>query len=170
MRLFEPLEIGHLKIDNRIAFAPTHMGQATNRGEVNDQVLCHYSARAKGGAGLIIVQAVGVTAKYGGSFANRMVFPTRLVQEIRRAVGDRFVIGYRLSGDEHVDGGLDLASSVQVAAGLEEAGIDYLHLSSGCYEAMKWIFPDHEGCSIVGIPCIQSRHRDSRHLPQYSRP
>ena len=77
MRLFEPLEIGHLKIDNRIAFAPTHMGQATNRGEVNDQVLCHYSARAKGGAGLIIVQAVGVTAKYGGSFANRMASLSR---------------------------------------------------------------------------------------------
>jgi 2,4-dienoyl-CoA reductase-like NADH-dependent reductase (Old Yellow Enzyme family) len=52
--------IGHLKVKNRIAFAPTHMGYGSTRGEVTDQVLCHYSARAKGGVGLIIVEGTGI--------------------------------------------------------------------------------------------------------------
>lgn len=44
MKLFEPIKIGHLEIKNRIAFAPTHMGHCSTRGEVTDQALCHYSA------------------------------------------------------------------------------------------------------------------------------
>jgi len=73
MKLFEPTQIGHLKINNRVAFAPTHMGQGTNRGEVNDQVLCHYSARAKGGTGLIIVQGTGITGKYAFTMGRGIV-------------------------------------------------------------------------------------------------
>jgi len=49
MKLFEPIEIGHLRIKNRIAFAPTHMGHCSTKGEVTDQVLYHYGARSKGG-------------------------------------------------------------------------------------------------------------------------
>ncbi|MBU2547937.1 MAG: NADH:flavin oxidoreductase [Proteobacteria bacterium] len=284
MKLFEPIRIGPFEVRNRTAFAPTHMGHAGPRGEVTDQVLCHYSARAKGGVGLVITEGVGVLGKYafsiggglvflgdayrrglrnlaevihlggaravaqiimgqgaqalfhhsrrdlvapseisvalaeehmpkamrgsgpvqgetarpmtvdeidelvaatveaaramkmagfdgvelhgahgyllaefvspyfnqrrdeyGGSFENRLRLPLRLIEEVRQAVGDRFIIGYRQSGDEHIEGGLDLAMSVQVAGRLAEAGIDYFHLSSGCYPRLNWTFPDEEG-------------------------
>ena len=56
MKLFEAIKIGHLTVKNRIAFAPTFMGYSSEDGRVTDQVLCHYTARAKGGAGLIIVE------------------------------------------------------------------------------------------------------------------
>jgi 2,4-dienoyl-CoA reductase-like NADH-dependent reductase (Old Yellow Enzyme family) len=83
--------------------------------------------------------------EYGGSFEKRLTLSLRLIEGIRREAGDRFIIGYRQSGDEHVAGGLDLTTSVQVAQRLEAAGINYFHLSSGCSQALYWSFPDREG-------------------------
>jgi 2,4-dienoyl-CoA reductase-like NADH-dependent reductase (Old Yellow Enzyme family) len=86
--------------------------------------------------------------EYGGSFEKRLALPLHLIEGIRRTVKGNFVIGYRLSANEHVKGGLGLEDSVRAAARLEKAGIDYVHLSSGCYQALKWTFPDHEGAMI----------------------
>ena len=86
-------------------------------------------------------------------------------------MGDRFIIGYRMSGDEHVEGGLNLDESVKVAISLEKAGIDFVHLSSGCYEALKWLFPDQEGVMLpesktfkaaLNIPVICPNIHDPR--------
>ena len=54
--LFDPIQIGSMELKNRIAFAPTGMGTAGPEGAVSDQTICHYTARARGGAGLIIVE------------------------------------------------------------------------------------------------------------------
>jgi 2,4-dienoyl-CoA reductase-like NADH-dependent reductase (Old Yellow Enzyme family) len=62
--LFEPLELGKLKLKNRVALAPTHVGMAAERGIVTDQILCYYYARAAGGLGLVIVEITGVTGRY----------------------------------------------------------------------------------------------------------
>jgi len=86
--------------------------------------------------------------EYGGSFEKRLTLPLRLIEGIRKEVGDRFLIGYRMSGDEHVDGGLDLEESVKVAMSLEKMGIDFVHLSSGCYQALNWLFPEQEGVML----------------------
>ena len=72
--LFEPIRIGHLKIMNRIAFAPTHLGQGGPRGEVTDQLLRHYSARAKGGVGLVITEAIGLTGRYAFNIGGGLVY------------------------------------------------------------------------------------------------
>ncbi len=310
MRLFEPIQIGHVKIKNRVAFAPTHMGYCSHRGEVTDQLLGHYSARAKGGAGLVIVEGTGITGKhaftmgrgvvcmgafyrkglrelaeavhfggakafvqiflgqgaqalfshpkrdlvapsavatridkeglpkalrkvgplqgetarplsheeiaeliqaavgaarllkevgfdgvelhgahgyllgeftsplfnrredeYGGSFEKRLTLPLRLIEGIRKAVGERFVIGYRISGNEHVEGWLELKESVRIGQALEKAGINYIHLSSGCYQAIKWTFPEGEGGLLpearafkkaLGVPVICPNIHDPR--------
>jgi len=307
--LFEPIRIGHLKIKNRIAFAPTHMGQGGPRGEVTDQSLCHYSARAKGGVGLVITEAIGLTGRYafniggglvylggiharglknlaevihlggakavaqmilgqgaqalfhhsnrdlvapsaisvtmpaenipkpmrgpgdiqgetarpltkeeieelikisnraaralktagfdgvelhgahgyllaefvsplfnqrhdeyGGSFEKRLTLPLRLIEGIRQEVGDRFIIGYRQSGDEHVEGGLDLETSVQVAQRLEEAGINYFHLSSGCSQALYWSFPDREGLLLPEAEAFKKALKIPLICPNVHRP
>ena len=62
--IFEPMKIGKVKLDNRIALAPTHVGMGDNRGMVTDQYLCYYFARAANGAGLVIVEITGVTGRY----------------------------------------------------------------------------------------------------------
>src|SRR3972149_10961945 len=60
--LFKPIKIGSVEVANRVAMAPINMMSTDHdRPLVNDQVLAHYAARAKGGAGLIIVEAVLAT-------------------------------------------------------------------------------------------------------------
>jgi len=56
-KLFEPLKIGIYTALNRIVMPPMVVGYAGPRGEVTEQLISYYEARAKGGAGLIIVEA-----------------------------------------------------------------------------------------------------------------
>ncbi len=58
--LFEPLEIGGIKIKNRIMMAPMCMYSAVD-GVVGAFHTAHLGARAVGGVGLIIVEATGVS-------------------------------------------------------------------------------------------------------------
>lgn len=61
--ILKPLKIGPVEIKNRIAMAPMNlMHSAETNGIVNDRVLAHYAARAKGGVGLVIVEATMATA------------------------------------------------------------------------------------------------------------
>ncbi len=293
-KLFEPIVIGSMEVKNRIAFAPTGMGTARSDGSVSDQGICHYAARAKGGAGLIIVehslctlrhwragvplvsfhsanslvaardladaihsfgakavvqlslglgrqaspkaagtQLVGAssipyhvlkgstprglrhlegvtgatprelaaeevaeleeefisaagrvkkagfdgieihgahgylladfispltnkrTDAYGGSFEKRLTLPLNLIRKTRKKVGDRFVLGFRISGDEHVEGGLALQDTLGVVSVLAEAGLDYIHLSSGRQDALKFLFPDAEGVILPEAEAVK---------------
>ena len=301
-KLFEPLTIGPLEVRNRIAFAPTGMGTARPDGSITDQSICHYSARAKGGAGLIILEHSFCTLKhwqggvpilsfhssnstvwmkdladaihhfgakavvqlslglgrqtspkvtgtqlvdasplsywvpegstprglhhlegmrgatsrelateevmelerdfvaaamrikkagfdgieihgahgyllanfispltnkrtdvYGGSPEKRLTLPLNLIKKTREKTGDRFIVGFRISGDEHIDGGLTLQDNLKWVPVLADAGLDYIHLSSGRQEALKHLFPDQEGVilpeaeaikKVVDIPVI----------------
>ncbi|MGD0274762.1 MAG: NADH:flavin oxidoreductase [Syntrophales bacterium] len=56
--IFEPIKIGNVKIKNRIAMAPMNMNYTGPQHYVSDQQLAHFAARAKGGTGLIITDAV----------------------------------------------------------------------------------------------------------------
>ena len=89
------------------------------------------------------------TDEYGGSFERRLTLPLRLIENIRKTVKDNFVIGYRISESEHIPGGRDLEESVQAAAEFEKAGLDYIHISSGCYESFDKTFPDREGTMLT---------------------
>jgi 2,4-dienoyl-CoA reductase-like NADH-dependent reductase (Old Yellow Enzyme family)/thioredoxin reductase len=56
-RLFEPGFIGRMEVKNRIIMPPMVHHFSTENGFVSDQMLEHYSIRAKGGAGLIITES-----------------------------------------------------------------------------------------------------------------
>jgi 2,4-dienoyl-CoA reductase-like NADH-dependent reductase (Old Yellow Enzyme family) len=55
--LFSEIEIGRVTLRNRIVMPPMVTCYASSEGEINEQVIPHYEARAKGGIGLIIVEA-----------------------------------------------------------------------------------------------------------------
>lgn len=55
--LFTPASIGKLMVKNRIIMAPMFVGLGNSNGEVSDRLIDYYEARARGGAGLIIVEA-----------------------------------------------------------------------------------------------------------------
>jgi 2,4-dienoyl-CoA reductase-like NADH-dependent reductase (Old Yellow Enzyme family)/thioredoxin reductase len=55
--LFKPITLGSMQLANRIAMAPMNTGFGEKGGNVGDRVIEHYALRARGGAGLIIVEA-----------------------------------------------------------------------------------------------------------------
>lgn len=61
-RLFDPFEIPGtpLRLRNRVVMPPMNMDHAGPGGVVTDAVIAHYVQRARGGVGLIIVQAAYV--------------------------------------------------------------------------------------------------------------
>ncbi len=61
--LFEPIQIGKKTIKNRI-FMPPISTNLANKGYVTDELVQHYSARAKGGVGLIVSEVVTVEPTY----------------------------------------------------------------------------------------------------------
>ncbi len=103
---------------------------------------------------------------YGGHLLNRMRFPLEVLANIRAKVGDDFGVGFRISCDEYVPGGRTLEDTRAIAALLEKAGIDYLHVSCGVYASADRIVPGpstphgwlagyaEEMKKVLGIPVI----------------
>lgn len=70
--LFENSKIGSLELKNRIVMAPMGTGFANDDGAVNERVINYYEQRAKGGAGLIIVEAACVDDVYSVPFKGQI--------------------------------------------------------------------------------------------------
>lgn len=55
--LFKPINIGNVEIKNRIVMPPMVMCYANGNGEINQQVIAHFDARATGNVGLLLTEA-----------------------------------------------------------------------------------------------------------------
>jgi 2,4-dienoyl-CoA reductase-like NADH-dependent reductase (Old Yellow Enzyme family) len=76
--------------------------------------------------------------EYGGSLENRARFALEAVRAIRAEVGSDYCLGFKVSVDEAprellpwMGKGNEVEDVVQVCRWLEEAGVDYLHVSAG---------------------------------------
>ena len=58
--LFQPIKIGHVKIKNRMGMAPMNLN-FTEKGHLSEQHFAYFAARAKGGAGLIMTEAIRIS-------------------------------------------------------------------------------------------------------------
>jgi len=88
------------------------------------------------------------TDAYGGNFENRTRIFRNAIIKSRVQVGSDFVIGVRLTGNEHMTGGLTIEESSRIAKVGEKSGLDYIHLTSGCWEAVKWYVPEEDGTML----------------------
>lgn len=73
--------------------------------------------------------------QWGGSIENRMRLPLEIVKQVRKEVGKNFIIAYRLSLIDLVDGGNTWDEIVKIAKALEAAGITLLNTGIGWHEA-----------------------------------
>jgi 2,4-dienoyl-CoA reductase (NADPH2) len=73
--------------------------------------------------------------KWGGSIQNRMRFAVEIVKQTRKQVGPNFIIMFRLSMMELVEGGMTSNEIVTVAKALEAAGLTLLNTGAGWHEA-----------------------------------
>ncbi len=71
------------------------------------------------------------TDKYG---LDRGAFALETLDRVRARVGKDYVVGYRMSAEEFIEGGVTLAETKVFAKRLEDRGIDYIHVSGGLPE------------------------------------
>jgi len=69
--LWRPFRIGKMELRNRIAMAPITAQYASKEGRVTKRQKDHYEARARGGAGLLIVEATYIHPQ-GQAFVNQL--------------------------------------------------------------------------------------------------
>ena len=72
---------------------------------------------------------------WGGSLEKRMRFATEIVRQARVATGRDFIIVYRISALDLVEGGLTGEETLEVARGIERAGATLLNTGIGWHEA-----------------------------------
>ncbi|MBA4112522.1 MAG: 2,4-dienoyl-CoA reductase [Verminephrobacter sp.] len=103
--------------------------------------------------------------EWGGSYANRIRFPLEIVRRTRERVGPNFIIIFRLSMLDLVEGGSTTEEVIELAQALEKAGVTILNTGIGWHEAriptiatkvpraaFAWVTKQLKG--KVGIPLV----------------
>jgi 2,4-dienoyl-CoA reductase-like NADH-dependent reductase (Old Yellow Enzyme family) len=71
------------------------------------------------------------TDQYGGSLQNRMRYPLETFDAIREVFPERKPVGVKLSATDWVEGGWDLAQTIEYVKELKKRGVDWIDASSG---------------------------------------
>ena len=75
------------------------------------------------------------TDEWGGSYENRIKVPIEIIKRTRAAVGENFIIIYRLSMLDLVEGGSTWEEVVQLAKEIEKAGATIINTGIGWHES-----------------------------------
>lgn len=95
--LFSPLAIGGRELPNRIVMAPAQSGTAGADGFVSDACVDYYWRRARGGVGLLLTEALRVTAPAEGPRDQHLgIYADAFVPGLRRLVGAARADGARV--------------------------------------------------------------------------
>ncbi|SFY47621.1 NADPH-dependent 2,4-dienoyl-CoA reductase [Streptomyces sp. F-1] len=129
-------------------FVPRELSEADIERTIDDYVRAARLARHAGYDGVEIMGSEGYlvnefiaartnhrTDRWGGSYENRMRFPVEIVRRVREAVGEDFIIVYRLSMLDLVPGGSSHAEVVTLAKAVEAAGATIINTGIGWHEA-----------------------------------
>lgn len=129
-------------------FTPKALDEAGVTKQIEDFVRASYLAKAAGYDGVEIMGSEGylinqfIAAKtnqrqdrYGGTTENRMRFPIEIVQKVREAVGEDFIIIYRLSMLDLVEGGSDFDQIAALGKSVAQAGATIINTGIGWHEA-----------------------------------
>ncbi|MBV2352957.1 NADPH-dependent 2,4-dienoyl-CoA reductase [Streptomyces sp. J2-1] len=127
---------------------PRELSDADIERTIDDYVRAAHLARRAGYDGVEIMGSEGYlinefiaartnrrTDRWGGSYANRTRFPVEIVRRVREAVGDDFILIYRLSMLDLVPGGSSLPEVVTLAKAVEAAGATLINTGIGWHEA-----------------------------------
>ena len=76
------------------------------------------------------------TDAYGGSEENRLRLPLEVLRAVRTAIGSDVCMGIRISGDEYLDGGLQVSDMERILPRiLAEVDLDFVNVSHSAYHA-----------------------------------
>ena len=116
--------------------------------------------------------------EWGGSYENRIRFPIEIVKRTRQEVGENFIIIYRLSMLDLVDGGSTFDEVVQLAKEIEKAGATIINTGIGWHEAriptiatkvpraaFTWVTEKLKG--LVNVPLITSNRINTPEMAEH---
>jgi 2,4-dienoyl-CoA reductase-like NADH-dependent reductase (Old Yellow Enzyme family) len=81
------------------------------------------------------------TDEYGGSLENRLRFPLEVFDAVRAAFPDHKPVGVKVSATDWVEGGWDVAQTIEFARELRKRGVDWITASSGGVSPLQRISP-----------------------------
>lgn len=129
-------------------FKPNELDEDGIQKQINDFVNCAKLAQQAEYDGVEVMGSEGYfinqflvahtnhrTDRWGGSYENRMRLPVEIVSRIREAVGPNFIIIYRLSMLDLVEGGSTWDEIVTLAKAIEKAGATIINTGIGWHEA-----------------------------------
>ena len=146
---YQPFVVSASALKSPISkFKPRALTLAGIAKTVRDYARCARLAQRAGYDGVEIMGSEGYllnqflsprtnqrTDRYGGSLENRLLLAREIVESVRAACGANFIVVYRLSLIDLVEGGNTWDETVQVAQALEAAGVTMFNTGIGWHEA-----------------------------------
>ncbi|MEZ5726749.1 MAG: NADPH-dependent 2,4-dienoyl-CoA reductase [Burkholderiaceae bacterium] len=136
-------------VKSRIArFAPNVLDEAGIEKQIADFANCAALAQRAGYDGVEIIGSAGYlistflvqktnlrTDSWGGSWENRMRFPVEVVRRVREAVGPEFILVFRISAMDMLEGGLAWDEVVSLGKAIVAAGANIISTHFCWHEA-----------------------------------
>ncbi len=146
---YHPLAVSASSIKSPISpFRPRALTNWGVKKTIRDYAHCAYLAKKAGYDGVEVMGSEGylinqfIVAKtnrrkdsWGGDYKNRIRFPIEIVREIRKKVGPQFIIIFRLSMLDLIEGGSTWDEIVQLGKEIEKAGATLINTGIGWHEA-----------------------------------
>ncbi len=129
-------------------FKPNELDEAGIEKQIADFANCAKMVRLAGYDGVEIIGSAGYllstflvqktnlrTDRWGGSWENRMRFPVEVVKRVRAAVGDDFILIFRIAAMDMLEGGLAWDEIVSLGKAIEAAGANIISTHFCWHEA-----------------------------------
>ncbi|RZI44747.1 NADPH-dependent 2,4-dienoyl-CoA reductase [Herbaspirillum sp. HC18] len=146
---YQPFVVSASPVKSPISkFKPRELDEEGIQQTIRDYVRCAQLAKKAGYDGVEIMGSEGYllnqflcartnqrTDRWGGPIENRMRLPVEIVRQVRAGVGSDFIIMYRHSLLDLVEGGNTWDDVVMVAKAIENAGATIINTGIGWHEA-----------------------------------
>ncbi len=129
---FPPAELDEAGIEKQIADIATSAARAREAGYDGVEIM--------GSEGYFLNQFLVThtnkrTDDWGGAYENRMRLPVEVIRRVRAAVGEDFIVIYRLSMIDLIPNGSTWEEVVMLAKAIEAAGASIINTGIGWHEA-----------------------------------
>lgn len=131
------------------AYLPNELDQTGIEKQIADFAHCAALAQSAGYDGVEIIGSAGYlistflvektnrrTDCWGGSFENRMRFPVEVIKRVRAAVGPDFILIFRISAMDMLEGGLAWDEVVALGKAVVVAGVNIVSTHFCWHEAL----------------------------------